>query len=51
VHVNRTAPQRLWLIVPAAARIRRVFEMTRLDEVLALLQSREEARDRLSASA
>ena len=50
VRANRTAADRLWLVVPPGARVRRIFEMTRLDQALAVVDSRDGLRDRLTLS-
>jgi anti-anti-sigma factor len=49
VRAFRTAPQRFCLVVPEAARIARIFAMTRLDQTLGVAKSRDEVRERLSA--
>jgi anti-anti-sigma factor len=51
VHTNRSARERFWVIVPPSARIHRIFELTRLNEALGILYSRDEARRLLTQSA
>jgi anti-anti-sigma factor len=51
VHSVRLWGWRVAIIVPATARIHRIFQMTRLDDALAIFGNREEARLRLVPSA
>jgi anti-anti-sigma factor len=39
---------RMAIVVPSAARIRRIFELTRLDDALPIFANRDEARLRLT---
>lgn len=51
VRTMRTSGWRVAIIVPRSARVRRIFEMTRLDDALAIYADRDEARQRLASCA